>query len=103
MANKKRSESEKQTKGNNGSCEPQRAAHISDRSLPTFTEKLAADTGVSTDTVQRRHASAQKLAAHLGVVVPSLEEATADRALPKHPADRARIAQDAFCAPGKER
>jgi hypothetical protein len=70
-SDKKRSESEKKTKSSNGVCERQPVAD-----MPTITESLAADHGINVRTVQRRHKTAQKLAARVGVIMPSLEKAT---------------------------
>jgi hypothetical protein len=57
-ADKKRSESEKRTKAGNGTCESEAPTHI-----PTITEKLTSELGVSEATVKRRHQTAQKLTA----------------------------------------
>ena len=48
------------------------------KSKPSIIEKLAAESGITKKTVYERHATAQKLAARLGVIVPSLEKATAE-------------------------
>jgi hypothetical protein len=58
----------RQTKGG---LEPQAAVLMSANGTltgaqPTITEKLAADSGVDKDTIHRRHATGQKLAARLG-------------------------------------
>src|SRR5215469_2181668 len=76
LKNKRADNAKKQH--SNKSAEPQLAAMHSKNGKPTITEKLAADSGVDKDTIHRRHATGQKLAARLDVSVPSLEKATAE-------------------------
>jgi hypothetical protein len=62
----------------------------SDVNLPTVKEKLAADLGVDTDTLERRHHTAMKLAERVGVKVEGprgLETMDADKLIEVGEAD----------------
>jgi ParB/RepB/Spo0J family partition protein len=70
-ADEKRSTSEKKTRsGNKKGCEEPEVRHIADpHGLPTVTEKLANDSGVTPKAVRERHKTALRLAASEGVLI----------------------------------